>query len=85
MHYGLDLIRKLKPAVFKFRNTDNKKHFGLMAQEINDVLDEHDFAIVFKGADGYYRVNYIEFIAPIIKAIQELDQRINKLERISDE
>lgn len=85
MNYGLDFIKKLKPAMFKFKNGDDRNHFGLMAQHINEVLNEHEFAIVSKGLDGYYRVDYIEFIAPIIKAIQELDQRIDKLERINNE
>jgi hypothetical protein len=85
MDYGIDLIKKLKPAVFKYKDGDYRKHFGLMAQHINEVLDERELAIVSKGPDRYYRVDYIEFISPIIKAIQELDERIEKLEGINNE
>lgn len=85
MNYGMDLIKKLKPAIFRYKNGDDKKHFGLMAQHINEVLNEHEFAIVSKAPDGYYRVDYIEFVGPIIKALQELDERVEKLEGINNE
>ena len=61
-----------------------KKHYGLIAQELKGALEElnvtfdalhHD-----EEKDGY-RITYEELIAPIIKAIQEIDARVTILEK----
>ena len=60
-----------------------KESYGVIAQELKAALDELD--IRFDGL-GYteehdaYRIGYDELIAPIIKAIQELSDRVTTLE-----
>ena len=52
-----------------------KEHYGLIAQELRDVLTELDVKFDGLGHDDdkdAYRLTYEELIAPIIKAIQEL-------------
>jgi len=66
--------------------TRNRKHQGLLAQEVKVVADRLGFDFgglqdhkVNGGAD-VLTLNYIEFIAPMIKAIQELKLKNDMLE-----
>jgi hypothetical protein len=77
---GLPFINKLKPVSYKF-NGKTRTHYGLIAQDIETTLSDiskstTDFAgfVKDKGKDGedVYALRYTEFIAPLIKAIQEL-------------
>ena len=60
--YGLDLINKIKPCTFQYKQTNengviddnNLIHFGCIAQELNELLPENEFALVKKMKDGYY-------------------------------
>jgi len=61
-------------------------HHGLIAQEVQDLIEESgvDFGgfqdHTIGGGDDVMTVSYMELIAPMIKAIQELTARINVLE-----
>ena len=60
-----------------------KEHYGLIAQELKSALDELDVRFDGLGHDDEkdaYRLTYEELIAPIIKAIQEMDERVSALE-----
>ena len=73
---GLNYIMKLNPVSYSWKKDDGKKHYGLIAQEIEEL------EIEFGGLDvedGRYGLNYSEFIAPLVKAIQELSQEVNEL------
>ena len=84
---GLDFINKLKPAEFRYKEdthaSDGKKiHFGFMAQDIAKILDDSSkYAILKKDNKNYYLVDHGEIIAPLVKAVQELSERIENLER----
>ena len=73
---GLNYIMKLNPVSYSWKKDDGKKHYGLIAQEIEEL------EIEFGGLDvedGRYGLNYSEFIAPLVKAIQELKAEIETL------
>jgi hypothetical protein len=65
-----------------------RTHYGLIAQDVKDTLDEiglttTDFAgyvAADKDAHTELGLRYDEFISPIIKAIQELSQKVIRLE-----
>jgi hypothetical protein len=60
-----------------------KEHYGLVAQELRDALSELNVRFDALGHDtekDAYRMTYEELIAPIIKAIQEIDDRLIILE-----
>ena len=84
---GLDFINKLKPISFKWNNTnlDSKTHYGLVAQDIEEILSSEgktnqDFAALDIPTEGSMGLNYTEFISPLIKAIQELSAKVAALE-----
>lgn len=66
--------------IIKVKKTDEEKrfHYGLIAQDVEKILDGKDFAGLCydKNAD-VYMLRYEEFLSPIIKAIQELAAKIN--------
>jgi len=65
----------------------SRYHHGVIAQEIKDVLDAQgiDFGGYqdhkVSGGDDVLSIGYDEFIAPLIKAVQELTARVKQLEQ----
>jgi hypothetical protein len=72
---GLDFINDLN-SVSYYLVADSRKHYGLIGQELNSAVIKHgnpDFAVNRpKDQSSYYSICYIEFIAPLVKSIQEL-------------
>lgn len=71
---------QLTPHTYSFMETkdrifDKKNHFGFIAQEVEKVYPE----LVSKNAEGYYAVNYTEFIPLLLQSLKEEDQKINEL------
>ena len=61
-----------------------RRHYGLIAQEIETVLAGKDCAALIKspkeGGGHDYGLRYTQLIAPLIKAVQELSAKIKILE-----
>jgi hypothetical protein len=89
---GLDFIKRLSPKSYKFNNK-TRTHYGLIAQDVETVLSDiskssTDFAGFIKddisedkdGSHYRYGLRYTELIAPIIKALQEANAKIETLE-----
>jgi len=73
---GLNFINQLNPVSFKWKNK-TRRHYGLIAQEVEGALKGKDFAGFVKDeATGNQGLRYSEFIPIIIKAIQELDSKV---------
>ena len=94
---GLDFIKDLKPVSYKWindREKGHKTHQGLIAQDVEVVMDARGMSrsnhtlVDYDNKEDKYRLNYIGFIAPLIKAVQELKlenenlkSRVDALER----
>lgn len=61
----------------------SKKEYGFVAQEVEQVLEElniTDFsALGYNEEQDAYRITYADFLSPLTKAIQELDERTQAL------
>lgn len=87
--FGLEIIKKLKPCVFQYKQVNengiiddgNVKHLGFIAQDLNEIFPEGEFAVVKKDQNGYYMVNLMELLAPMVKSIQELNEKVEKLQK----
>ena len=59
----------------------NQLHTGFIAQEVEKAAESigYDFGAIDKetGDNGLYGLKYSEFIAPLVKAVQELSDRID--------
>lgn len=86
-----DYFIKKDDEIEKLPRDGSKKrsrfHYGVIAQELKEVMD--DLGIDFGGYQDHsmspsgcdvLSVGYTEFIGPLIKAVQELSERVAKLE-----
>jgi hypothetical protein len=81
--FGLDFIRKLRPCKWRYKGgmDDGVEHFGFVAQDVALVAPEGKYGFVRHTQDGLLFLEMAEFIGPMVKAIQELDERIATLEK----
>lgn len=60
-----------------------RKHYGLLAQDVKVALGDSDFGGYIHDVDiDEMGLRYDQFISPLIKAIQELSQKVTELELI---
>lgn len=93
---GLNFIAQLRPVEYKWKKSykkldgefveksseEKRKHIGLIAQEVESVLDGADFAGLVKDDEtGKYGLRYNEFIPVLIKSIQELQAEVERLKK----
>jgi len=80
---GLGFISKLKPVSY-FRNNDEKKktEYGFIAQDVEEVLKEsgvENTGMLSIDDEGRYELRYNDLMAPMVKAMQELNEENEKL------
>jgi hypothetical protein len=77
---GVDLIKKLNPVEYNFKNNKEKRH-GFIAQEVEKILPD----IVIGG--NIKTINYIDIISILTKSIQEqqtqIEEHQKKIEELS--
>ena len=81
MDFGLEFVKKLKPCKWKYKAplNDGKDHFGFIAQEVVELAPKDEYGFV-GVKEGYLAIHYMEFIGPLVKAVQELSDKVDKLE-----
>ncbi|WP_373894473.1 tail fiber domain-containing protein [Virgibacillus sp. CBA3643] len=82
---GLDFINDIKTNQFRLikpnnEEPENKMQFGIIAQQVIQSLDNYgvninETSFVNIGEDGMYGVQYEQFIAPLIKSVQDVDYK----------
>jgi hypothetical protein len=84
----LDQVAALQPVHFNWRATEfperhwgNSRAYGLIAQDVEEVLPE----LVVTGEDGFKAVDYSKLPLLTIQAVKDLKQRVADLERIIEE
>ncbi len=77
LDYGLKEILKLKPISFHWKDNDNGKRLGFIAQDVEKVISE--VVVVSTDTLGNTRLGmrYSEIIPILVKSIQEQQQIIN--------
>ena len=92
---GLDFIKDLKPVSYKWidgeqqnKGKDEREHQGLIAQQVAETVEKHGIdKNTFGGLDiqktekydDLHGMSYGQFVAPLIKAIQEQQALIETL------
>lgn len=77
---ALDKINKLRMVAFDFIESKKHEEIGLIAQEVETIVPR----IVSRdpeNPDGYLHIDYTALVPYLIKAIQELNQKIEKMEK----
>jgi hypothetical protein len=88
---AVDFVMALNPVTYKFNTgKSGRTHYGMIAQDVENemtalCMTSLDFAGFVKtpmDEGGYiYGLRYEEFIAPLIKTVQYLANRVKELER----
>jgi hypothetical protein len=82
---GLEFIQSLRPVSYTRKNDSKQKtEYGFIAQEVETALvnaGDPNNGIINKDDAGMYGLRYNDFIAITIKAIQEQQQQISKLQK----
>jgi hypothetical protein len=93
--YKETIIQAGKPTIIEHPNDGSKKrnryHHGLIAQEVKEVMDSlnidfggyQDHSV--NGGEDVLTLGYSELITPMIKAIQEMNTKIQELTLIVQE
>lgn len=89
---GLEFINKLRPVKYQYKD-GKRNHYGIIAQELKEVMDDlnvdfggyQDHSLNTNSEDDKLTVGYIEFIAPLIKSVQELSQTVKEQQKEIDE
>jgi hypothetical protein len=70
---GLDAILGLKPTLYRMKNdnSNSEKELGFIAQEVKDYIKQ-----AYVEKDDFIGLNYNSIIPVLVKAIQELNEKI---------
>jgi hypothetical protein len=74
-------VAQLRGATWQWRDdapeqAKQQPGMGVIAQDVERVFPE----LVTTDAQGHKRVNYVGLIGPLIEALKELDQRLQRVE-----
>lgn len=76
---ALDKIQALNMVSFDFIENQKHEEVGLIAQEVQEVVPH---AVETDEVTSYLSINYSKFVPYLLKAVQELDQKIKEMEYI---
>ena len=71
---GMITISSMRPVEYNLHDATTKS-YGFIAQEMEKILPD-----IVKGEDGSKNLAYLNIIAVLVKAVQELDERVKLLE-----
>ena len=85
---GLGLVLALQPVAYKLRHPGNpsnaRTRYGLIAQQAREACESVGISEPLSWVDDtdpdLWAIDYDQLVAPLIKAVQELAQRVARLE-----
>ena len=77
---ALDKINALNLVAFDYIKDKTHEEIGLIAQEVLNIIPSS--VEKYEDEDNHLTINYSKFVPYLIKAIQELNQKIEKMEKI---
>ena len=86
----IEAVQKIRPVKYKHK-TDYQgidmevEHFGFIAQELEEIFPSEDYGVVTEDPNGIKMVRYHEVIPLLVKYVQYLEDRVQKLEKSVEE
>jgi hypothetical protein len=82
---GLDFVQSLNPVSY-IRNNDaaGRVEYGLIAQELEKALEQagvSNSGMITKDEKGFYSVRYNDLLPVLVKAIQEQQDDIRRMQQ----
>jgi hypothetical protein len=90
LELGLDFINRMHPVSYRMKEGADALRYGFIAQDVAEELPGdlreaavkgEGMALIEKDSSGFYRMSYLELIAPLVKAMQELGAKNEALSR----
>ncbi|PZP56061.1 MAG: hypothetical protein DI586_04890 [Micavibrio aeruginosavorus] len=80
---GLDFIMGLKPVSYRLKQGNGRLDYGFLAQDVEKSLDGRETNMLIRLNDEMktYQLRSNDLVAPIVKAIQERQKKIEELKR----
>ncbi|HQQ76835.1 MAG TPA: tail fiber domain-containing protein, partial [Thermoanaerobaculia bacterium] len=81
---GLDLVLRLRPVSYRLKGGNGRTDLGFLAQDVEALLG-NDFGVVTAGGDPdrTLSLRYQDFIAPLVKAVQQQQREIDEAKKES--
>ena len=76
INVDIDKLSDLRKVYFNFKNDPEKKHIGVIAQDIQKIYPE----IVEENTDGMLTVDYSKLSVIALDAVDQLNQKNKELE-----
>jgi len=73
----LDELNQVRVVNYNFKDEPDKKQLGVIGQELQEIFPK---MVSEYGEDGYLGVKYSIFVPMLIKAVQELSEKVEALE-----
>jgi hypothetical protein len=71
---GLNSILALKPTLYRMKEENNtNKHLGFIAQQVKEYIPQ-----AYVESDNFIGLNYNPIVAVLVKAIQELNEKLER-------
>ena len=77
---AMDIINKLDMVKFDFIENHKHEEVGLIAQEVEKIIPQA-ISRNPENEDDFLHIDYTAFVPYLIKAIQELNQKVERLEK----
>jgi phage shock protein A len=81
--YGLAFLKDLRPVDYiRKNNTSQTRETGFIAQEVEQALIKNNYTdqgMLTKSDTGYLEIRYNDFIAMLVRAVQEISGTIDTL------
>ena len=81
LNVDLDALSKLRKSYFTFKDMPEDPQIGVSAQEIQKLYPE----VVIETSDGHLNVDYAKLSVVALAAIDKLNERVKKLEKINSD
>jgi hypothetical protein len=75
LSYGLDFVNRLRPVEYALK-ANASEHIGFIAQDVQAIAPNYPAIVQPTDAHPYYGLTYSTFIPTLVKAVQELDGKI---------
>jgi hypothetical protein len=82
LNSGLDFVKKLRPVSYHMKNlSDDRINWGFIAQEVEELVGTENAILTVSGdKERTLGLRYTDFVAPLVKAVQEQQKEIEDLQ-----
>lgn len=79
---GVEFLKSIRPVSYKLISGNQKEDWGFIAQEVEQAIGSRQANIIERedDVDGTYRLRSADLIAVLVKAVQQLTERVEQLE-----